>query len=102
MSDVVVSENRDARRFEAHLDGALAGFADYELTDDLVVFTHTKVDPAFEGRGVGSALARFALDQVRDDGTRKAFAVCPFIKGWIERHPAYLAFTSGAGPSQAD
>ena len=85
-----------------HLDGALAGFADYELTDDLVVFTHTKVDPAFEGRGVGSALARFALDQVRDDGTRKAFAVCPFIKGWIERHPAYLAFTYGAGPSQAD
>ncbi len=96
MSDVVVTDHPAASRFEAHLDGRLAGFAEYQLTDELVVFTHTEVLPAFEGNGVGSALARFALDQLRDQGTRKALALCPFIKGWIQRHPEYLTITYGA------
>ena len=87
--DVVVTNSPDAKRYEAHLDGALAGFAAYRLTDELVVFTHTEVDPAFEGRGVGSALARFALDDVRTAGTRSVVPLCPFIRAWIERHPDY-------------
>lgn len=97
-----VSDNLSAHRFEAHVDGRLAGFAEYQLTDELVVFTHTEVEPAFEGQGIGSAIARFALDQLRADGTRKALPVCPFIKGWIERHPDYLDVTYGASPSRAD
>lgn len=102
MSAPVVTDNHEARRFEAHVDGSLAGFADYQLTDDLVVFTHTEVDPAFEGQGVGSAIARHALDQLVAGGTRKALPVCPFITGWIQRHPEYLAVTYGALPSRAD
>ena len=96
MSEVSVIDNPAAGRFEARLGGELAGVAEYQLTDDLIVFTHTEVDPAFEGRGVGSALASFALDQVRVEGTRRALAVCPFIKGWIQRHPEYLDLTYGA------
>lgn len=99
---VEVTRNDGAARYEAHVDGVLAGFADYQLTDALVVFTHTEVLPAFEGQGIGSAIARFALDQLRTDGTRKALPVCPFIKGWIERHPDYLDVTYGARPSRAD
>lgn len=96
MSTPVVTDNVELQRFEAHLDGKLAGFAEYQLTDALVVFTHTEVDPSFEGNGVGSALARFALEQLRSDGVRKALPVCPFIKGWIQRHPEYLPVTYGA------
>jgi predicted GNAT family acetyltransferase len=99
MSQTIVTDNRDASRFEAHVDGVLAGFAEYQLTDALVVFTHTEVKPAFEGRGVGGAIARFALDRLRADTTRKALPVCPFIKGWIERHPEYLDVTYGASRS---
>ena len=102
MSETVVTDNHEARRFEAHVDGRLAGFAEYQLTDELVVFTHTEVDPAFEGQGVGSAIARHALDQLVAGGTRKALPVCTFIKGWIERHPEYLPVTYGALPSRAD
>jgi len=102
VTDPVVTDNQDAKRFEAHVDGHLAGFADYQLTDELVVFTHTEVDAAFEGQGVGSAIARYALDQLVAAGTRKALPVCPFIKGWIERHPEYLPVTYGALPSRAD
>ena len=50
---------------------------------------------AYEGRGVGSALAGFALEQVRREGDRKALPVCPFIKGWIQRHPEFLEQTYG-------
>lgn len=99
MSAVIVTDNPSASRFEAHLDGQLAGFAEYQRADALVVFTHTEVLPAFEGGGVGSALARFALDQLIAEGTHKALALCPFIKGWIQRHPEYLAVTYGAAGS---
>ena len=89
MADVQVSDNPDQSRFEAHVDGALAGFSEYEKADDLIMFTHTVVDDAFEGHGVGSALARGALDAVRADGTRKVLPRCKFIRGWIEKHPDY-------------
>ena len=53
----VVADNPSASRYEARIGDELAGFAEYQLTDELVVFTHTEVRPAFEGAGVGSALA---------------------------------------------
>lgn len=94
-----LSHNEPERRYEAHVDGVLAGFAEYQLTDELVVFTHTEVEPSFEGKGVGSALARYALDDVRAAGTRKVLPVCPFIKGWIGHHPDYAGLVYGARPS---
>lgn len=100
MTATVVTDNREAQRFEARVDGVLAGFAEYQLTDELMVFTHTEVEPAFEGRGIGSSIARFALDQVRSDGTRKALPVCPFIKDWIQKHPDYLDITYGASATE--
>ena len=102
MSDVseqvVVTRNEDESRWEARIGGELAGFAAYQLTDELVVFTHTEVDPAYEGQGVGSALARAALDDVR--GTdRKVLPLCPFIKGWIGGHREYVDLVYGAPPT---
>ncbi|MFW5470618.1 GNAT family N-acetyltransferase [Knoellia sp. CPCC 206435] len=87
--DVVVTNNPDRHRYEAHLDGELAGFAAYHLSPGTIAFTHTEVDDRFEGRGVGSALARAALDDVRDAGGREVLPLCPFIRSWIERHPDY-------------
>lgn len=101
MSDVIVTHNPEQRRYEAHLEGALAGFAEYQLTDELVVFTHTEVDPSFEGRGVGSALARFGLDDVRAQGTREVMPLCPFIKAWIGKRPDYIPLVYGAPTSTA-
>ena len=89
MSDIRVTDNEAERRFEAHVDGALAGFAAYRFRGDHIVFTHTEVDAAFEGQGVGGVLARAALDQVRAAGEHDVVAMCPFIAAWIARHPAY-------------
>ncbi len=99
MTDVVVTRNEDEHRWEARVDGALAGFAEYRQTDELVIFTHTEVDASFEGQGVGTALARHALDEVFDEGTHKVMPLCPFIKGWIRRHPEYVPLVHGAPPA---
>lgn len=91
---VEVIDNPEAHRFEARLAGELAGVAEYLLSDGLITFSHTEIDPAFEGRGVGSALARASLEQVRAVGERKVLPLCPFINGWIQRHPEYAALVN--------
>ena len=83
--DVTVTDVPEQTRYEARVDGELAAFADYIPTGELLAFTHTEVLPAFEGRGVGSALVRDALDDVRTR-QRSVLAVCPFVSGWIARH----------------
>lgn len=89
MSDVVVTHHPEESRYEAHIGGKLAGFAAYKIARGNQVFTHTEVDDAFEGQGVGGALARAALDDVRERGEHQVVALCPFIAAWIERHPDY-------------
>ena len=89
MADISVKDNPERHRYEASIDGTVAGFADYRIRDGHVVFTHTEVDDAFEGKGVGGALARAALDDVRAQGRYDVVAQCPFIAKWIARHPDY-------------
>lgn len=84
----VVQDVPDRHRYEATVAGELAGFAEYTTTAEMVVFTHTEVVRAHEGEGVGSSLVRYALDDVRARGLQ-ALAVCPFVLGWIGRHPEY-------------
>jgi predicted GNAT family acetyltransferase len=94
---VTVADAPQRHRFEAYVGGRLAGFASYIRHDRLVVLTHTEVEPAFEGHGVGSALARAALDDAVARGVRVR-PYCPFVAGWIARHPAY-AYLAGPAAS---
>jgi len=48
----------------------------------------TVVAPDRSGAGVGSAIVRFALDDIRALGMRVR-PTCWFVAGWIERHPEY-------------
>ena len=89
MSERTVVENLEASRFEIRVDGELAGFADYRAEDGALAFTHTVVEDAYEGQGVGSALARGALDAVRERGGQ-VLPYCPFVRGWIAQHPDYV------------
>lgn len=89
MSDTQVTNNPERSRFEIHTaDGRLAGFAEYVAGDGVRDFVHTVVKDEFEGQGIGGKLARGALDATRADDLR-VVATCPFIKGWIGKHPDY-------------
>jgi uncharacterized protein len=99
--DLDVRDVPAASRFEARLPpngagggpgagaaGGAVAFAAYALHGREIVFTHTEVPAALEGHGVGSRLARAALDDAR----RRGLAVvprCPFIAAYIRRHPEY-------------
>jgi predicted GNAT family acetyltransferase len=85
---VHVVDAPERRRYEAVREGAMLGFAAYERTEELVVFTHTEVDPSLEGQGIGGALVQGALDHARQLGL-KVLPLCPFVHGWIVRHPEY-------------
>lgn len=98
---ITVTDNRTANRFEARDGDVLAGFADYLRTPELVAFVHTEVDPAFEGRGVGSRLARAGIESVQAEGLR-VLAVCPFIAGWLARHPQYAHLEYRAASTVTD
>ena len=98
MADIETTRDDSQSRYEARIDGVLAGFAEYQVTHDLVVFTHTEVDDQFEGRGVGSAIAQYALDDIRAQGTHRVLPVCVFIKGWIGKHPEYATLVYGYQP----
>jgi len=74
--------------YEITVDGEHAGVAEFEERPGVVVFTHTVIDEAFGGRGLGSQLVRAGLDDVRARGL-KVKPVCPFTRSWIEKHPDY-------------
>ena len=82
-----VRDNAARQRFELEVDGATA-LAHYSLKPGVITFTHTEVPPALGGRGIGSQLARGALDAARGRGL-KVVAECPFIAGYIAKHPEY-------------
>jgi hypothetical protein len=87
--DVIVTNKETASRYEAHIDGELAGLTTYRLVGDHVVFTHAEVYPRWEGQGVGSALAKGALDDVIAHG-KQITPLCPFIVDFVRRHPEYV------------
>ena len=101
MAVIETVHNDTKSRYEAWIEGELAGFAEYQLTDELIVFTHTEVPRRHEGHGVGSAIARFALDDVRTTSTRRVLPVCPFIGAWIGRHREYADLLYGAPAATA-
>jgi predicted GNAT family acetyltransferase len=82
-----VIDNKAEAEFELTVSGKRA-VAAYQMEGDTIVFTHTIVPKALEGRGVGSKLIRAALDSARDRGL-KVIPQCPFVAAYIEKHPEY-------------
>ncbi|WP_308258650.1 GNAT family N-acetyltransferase [Saccharothrix obliqua] len=81
---VTVSDNAAKSRFEVFLDGELGGFAEYDLAPGRITFTHTEV--SVEGKGLGSALVKQALAEVRERDL-DVVPQCPFVRAYLERHP---------------
>ncbi|SCL33331.1 hypothetical protein GA0070616_4695 [Micromonospora nigra] len=84
----LVEDNPAKNRFEILVDGALGGFTAYLPRGEVLVFTHTEVGSEFRNLGVGAALIRATLDQVRERGGR-VVPRCPFMASFIDRHPEY-------------
>ena len=89
MSEYTVADHPEKKRYEVRDErGSVLGFSAYRRRGDVVVFTHTEVDDAAEGQGVGTTLVRAALDDVRASGLRIR-PLCPFVRAYVVRHPEY-------------
>jgi predicted GNAT family acetyltransferase len=97
--DLTVVDNAAQSRYEARMGDVVAGYSVYQNAASIIIMEHTEVDPAFEGQGVGSALVRGALDDIRAKGERKVLAVCPFVRSWLGKHHDYRDLVYGAAPS---
>lgn len=95
-----VVRNSDRNRYEIFYGEDLAGFADYSERGDETVFTHTEIDKAFGGKGLGSTLAAAAVREAigRDRVIRP---VCSFIKSYLDQHPEHDAHVVGKGVERA-
>jgi uncharacterized protein len=80
-----VIDNTDASRFELRADGWLAELV-YRIRGDRLVLVHTEVPVELEGRGIGGRLVTAALDRAAREGLTLV-PLCPFARGWLERHP---------------
>lgn len=87
---IAIVRNDDHRRYELTVDGMLAGYSQYRTAPGTIVFTHTIVKPEYEGRGLGSRLAKFVLDDSITRGER-IVPECPFIAAYLRRHTEYEA-----------
>jgi predicted GNAT family acetyltransferase len=85
-TSVEIVDVPDANRYEARVDGTVAGWVDYRRVRDRLVALHTEVEPAFGGQGIASALVRRVIDDARAAGT-PITPRCPFFVSHFERHP---------------
>jgi predicted GNAT family acetyltransferase len=87
-TEITVADNADRERYEIRVDGKLAGFVKYRLRPELIELVHTEINDEFEGRGLGSRLISFALDDARGRGLA-VLPSCPFVNDYIKRHRRY-------------
>lgn len=88
MTDIQIKDNAEQHRYEAFIGTELAGYCEYNLLTDAILFSHTEVLEAHEGKGVGSALAKHVLDAARRNALH-VIPVCQFIAGYIRKHREY-------------
>ena len=88
-----VRNNTDKQQYEL-LDGdQVIGRAEYSVSGNAVDMTHTEIQDGHEGEGLGSQLAKFALDDIRAQG-KQVIPTCPFVADYIEKHPEYESLTA--------
>ena len=85
-------ELRDApqlSRLELYVDGELAATAIYRKDPGTITFMTTDVMEGFEGRGIGGRIVAEAVKAAHEQD-REVVAVCPFMTGYLEKHPELL------------
>jgi predicted GNAT family acetyltransferase len=82
---IPVRDNKDANRFEIDVDGQVAHLA-YERKGNEFSILHTEVPTAARGKGLGSLLAKTAIEAARSQGLRLK-VLCPFVREYRRKHP---------------
>jgi predicted GNAT family acetyltransferase len=101
MGEIEIHDNPAAEQWELTVDGELAVLAAYHDHQSRRTFTHTETQDGYEGQGLASRLVRVALDDAKERGL-KINPVCPFVRGWLARHPEYGVSSGPESPPGGD
>ena len=82
-----IRDDKIKNRFELDIEGHIA-FSEYRRDGGVITIMHTEVPKELNGKGIGSKLMRGILELVRAEGARVK-PLCPFAKGYIDKHPEY-------------
>jgi predicted GNAT family acetyltransferase len=85
--EINVIHNMEHNSFEVHLDSYTAQL-NYRMSGDTIIFTHTGVPSALEGRGIGSLLVKTGLEYAKNNKL-KIQSLCWFVDKYIMRHTEY-------------
>jgi predicted GNAT family acetyltransferase len=85
---VEVRKDTTTRLYEALVDGKVVGDLAYETSGGRVSLTHSYVDPDQRHQGIGSALARFALEDLSQD-PEPVGIYCGFVADFVAEHPEF-------------
>jgi uncharacterized protein len=88
MADLQMRDNTDLRHYEARDETRVVAFIEYRQSGSARLLTHTEVNEDMEGKGVGSALVRYALEDIKARGER-VVPMCPFVAAFMQRHREY-------------
>lgn len=85
----IVRDNFDGSRFDAYVDGAVAGSLHYRIQDGQIWLLSIVIDGDYQGPDLTGGLVRTALAQAH----RRRLAVLPFCieaRKQVFAHPVYL------------
>ncbi|MDO4223999.1 MAG: GNAT family N-acetyltransferase [Acinetobacter sp.] len=82
-----ITHHAERNRFEISIDGYTA-YLSYVVDGDRLIYDHTIVPSELGGRGLGKALAQYALDYAAQQG-KKVVPACSFVAAFIEKNPQY-------------
>jgi predicted GNAT family acetyltransferase len=85
---MTVRDNPGELRYELVDGETVVGLIRYRREPGALALVHTEIDPAQEGRGLGSVLVQGALDDMRERHL-KLIPICPYVRTWLGRHPEY-------------
>ena len=77
-----VVNNQEESRFDIKVDQEVA-FAEYRERKEYIIYPHAVVPEAIGGRGIGEALATYAMQYARENDL-KIKPYCPFIAHFMK------------------
>lgn len=84
--DLRLVDNTAENRYELWVGDEPAGTLEYDTLPEAMVLIHTEVDPAHEGKGIGSRLVHDVLADIRSRDL-KVVPRCAFVRSYLSRHP---------------
>jgi predicted GNAT family acetyltransferase len=83
-----VIDNEDSNQYEFHIDGLVPRIEYIKAKDDKIYLIHTEVPRELEGKGIGTALVKKVLEEIRENDLTMV-PLCPFVATYIKRHPEW-------------